>query len=80
VEQKQRLYKARIALAFYAKYGRVPKTGEITRAYNYYKAHHADLFTAHVRQLHTPQQLSLLSLPPSLMAEHRKTRNFFSLS
>lgn len=40
MEQRQRLYKARIALALYAKYGRVPKVGEITRAYNYFKPHH----------------------------------------
>lgn len=82
VEQRQRLYKARIALALYARYGKVPNTAEITRAYNQFKAHHADLFTTHMQRhpSHLHQQLTLFSLPASLVAEHRKTRGFFSLS
>jgi hypothetical protein len=82
MEQRQRLFKARIALALYARYGRVPKAGEITRAFNSFKTHHADLFTPHMQRhpSHVHEQLSLLNLPPSLVAEHRKTRSFFSLS
>lgn len=79
MEQKQRPYKARIALALYARYGHLPKTAEIARAYNQFKARHADLFAAQV-QLQPHQQLSLLNLPPSLVAKHRKTRSFFSIS
>jgi len=82
VEQRQRLYKARIALALYTKYGRVPKVAEITCAYNLFRAHHADLFTTHMQRhpSHLHQQLTLFGLLSSLVAEHRKTRGFFSLS
>lgn len=41
IEQKQRLFKARIALALYAKYGRVPKTTDINRIYGRSRAAHA---------------------------------------
>lgn len=40
MEQRQRLFKARIALALYKRYGRVPKTTDINRIYTHLRATH----------------------------------------
>lgn len=84
VEQRQRLFKARIALALYAKYGRVPRMAEINR--NFYErvrlAHtHAAMRTVS-HQAEAPQQPTLFSLSPATkyLAEFQKTRSFISLS
>ena len=83
MEQHQRLFKARIALALYAEYGKVPKAVEVIRAYDSFKTQHPSIFTAYI-QSHEPQrqQLTLFSLSPSIryLAEHHKTRSFVSLS
>jgi hypothetical protein len=70
VEQQQRLLKARVALALYSKYGRVPKAAEITRLYNRVQASYAALLNPQVPH----QQLTLLPQPS--LTDYWRTRNF----
>lgn len=75
LEQQQRLLKARVALALYAKYSRVPKAAEITRIYNRVQASRAAL--PDPQTLAQPgEQLALLS--PTFLTDHRRTQNFIN--